>query len=336
MLFSVIVPIYKVETFLKQCIESVLNQSIADFELILVDDGSPDQSGNICDGYAAIDKRITVIHKENGGLVSARKAGAEIAKGEYVVCLDGDDWLSVDSLEIIKAIVEKYNADIVIGSSFWSYAKNDELHKVSAKDGFYNKERIKNTIYPSLIEDRYCNYFSPNLWAKAIKRDLYLQKQLSVDSRIQLGEDQAVVKPCIYGAETLYITDKPLYFYRQNNASMTKNKSVVDLNNAELIARQFESQINMAELDFQAQVYRRFVHDLFNSAVSQFNDKSSSYKDIKHRIISYLNQPTVRERIYKCEFSIKSIKGLLALFALKTKSILLLKIYNAIKNKYNV
>ena len=99
---SIIVPIYKVEEYLPRCVESLLGQTDGDFELILVDDGSPDCCGAICDEYAAKDSRIFVIHKENGGLSDARNAGREIARGEYIAFVDSDDWVSPRYLELLR------------------------------------------------------------------------------------------------------------------------------------------------------------------------------------------------------------------------------------------
>lgn len=112
-MFSIVVPVYKVESYLPQCIESILSQTYTDFELILVDDGSPDNCGKICDAYAAQDNRIRVIHKENGGVTSARLAGAEAAVGEYIVCIDGDDWISPDYLSNFAECIREYAPDIV-------------------------------------------------------------------------------------------------------------------------------------------------------------------------------------------------------------------------------
>ena len=99
MLFSIIVPVYKVEKYLKCCIESILTQSFSDFELVLVDDGSPDNCPKICDDFAKQDKRVKVIHKQNGGLVSARKAGVKVASGEFIVNIDGDDYIKQGYLQ---------------------------------------------------------------------------------------------------------------------------------------------------------------------------------------------------------------------------------------------
>ncbi len=110
---SVIVPAYRVENYLPGCLDSILNQSFRDLEVILVDDGSPDRCGEICDEYAGKDERIRVIHKENGGLSSARNAGLEIARGEYVAFVDSDDTVTPDCYEKLFRCVEKYGADLV-------------------------------------------------------------------------------------------------------------------------------------------------------------------------------------------------------------------------------
>ena len=106
MFFSVIVPVYKVEDYLPNCIESILGQTFSDFELILVDDGSPDNCPKICDSYMEKDQRIKVVHKENGGLASARRAGIKVAQGEYVFNLDSDDLIENDTLECAYKIIK--------------------------------------------------------------------------------------------------------------------------------------------------------------------------------------------------------------------------------------
>lgn len=112
-MLSIIVPIYKIEDYLPQCIESILAQNYSEFELILVDDGSPDDCPAICEDYSKKDSRIKVIHKSNGGLVSARKAGLRIAQGEYIGYVDGDDWIEPDFYERLMRKAEESNADIV-------------------------------------------------------------------------------------------------------------------------------------------------------------------------------------------------------------------------------
>ena len=119
MFFSVIVPVYKVEKYLPRCIDSVLSQSFSDFELILVDDGSPDSCGEVCDNYKERDERIKVIHKANGGLASARRAGIRVARGDYVFNLDSDDLIENDTLECAYKIIKDTNCEIVSFSYKW-------------------------------------------------------------------------------------------------------------------------------------------------------------------------------------------------------------------------
>lgn len=113
-LISVIIPVYKVEGYLSKCIESVINQTYSNIEIILVDDGSPDNCGKICDEYAKMDNRIIVIHKENGGLSDARNAGTEIASGEFITYIDSDDWVNLNYIEILYSTLKNNNADISI------------------------------------------------------------------------------------------------------------------------------------------------------------------------------------------------------------------------------
>lgn len=111
---SIIVPVYKAEPYLKKCIDSILNQTFKDFELILVDDGSPDRCGEICDEYALKDSRIKIIHKENGGQSSARNVGLDIAQGEYIGFVDSDDWIEPDMYKKLFKVLKNDNVDMAI------------------------------------------------------------------------------------------------------------------------------------------------------------------------------------------------------------------------------
>ena len=222
MLFSVIVPIYKIEKYLRRCIDSVLAQSFTNYELILVDDGSPDQCPAICDEYAQKDVRIRVIHKENGGLVSARQAGIQVAAGEYVFHLDGDDAMCEGALENACQIICEMHPDIV---SF-SYRRciNGELGETVddlVPEGLYRKADLEEKVYPKLLSDENMKSLFCFVWGKAIKRELATKHQMRVNRAISLGEDLSCIVPCYLEAETVYMSRKVSYLYTIRNDSLT-------------------------------------------------------------------------------------------------------------------
>mgnify|MGYP002678541719 CR=1 FL=1 len=147
---SIVVPAYNVEEYLPQCVDSILRQTFTDFELLLVDDGSKDSTGKVCDEYAGKDRRIRVIHKENAGLVSARKAGLSKALGTYVAYVDGDDWIAECMMEKLCGQASDTGADIVI-SDFVAAGKTEEPLSQNMDGGFYDKEALKKKVYPEML-----------------------------------------------------------------------------------------------------------------------------------------------------------------------------------------
>lgn len=321
-LYSIIVPIYGVEKYLTQCIESLINQTYQNIEIILVDDGSKDNCAQICDYYATLEKKIKVIHKKNGGLVSARKAGARIASGDYIFCVDGDDWVSHKYIECFDDVISKFRPDVVCCSYIQSDGVVEKKHSFEISGGYYNQKKMKEMIYPISIESEYGVIFPPQLWAKAFKKDLYLVEQLSVIDLIKIGEDGAVVKPILTRAKNLYIIDDCLYFYRYNNESMTKNKSAYDLHGPQYIYKHLRERIDLKYLDFEDQIIRRTVKDIYTVVFSQFNRKEK-YSYIKKEVKKYLLTTDNKEVLMRCKY--KGIKNNLQLFLLKNR--ILLPIY---------
>lgn len=315
MFFSVIVPIYNIEKYLRRCIDSVLSQTFDDFELILVDDGSPDNCPLICDDYKSKDERIKVIHKENGGLVSARQAGVEICEGEYIFNLDGDDHIAPDALQSAYEIIEKTNADIV---SF-SYTEVKESMKGKKVDdilpeGLYVKEDIINKIYPDLL----CNenmlsafYF---IWGRAIKRELICSIQLSVSTKISHGEDVSCVIPCFLKAEKVYVSRKSVYFYTIRGDSLTtsfKTKQITDIANtiehiykySDILPDGFERQIER---------YSAFMCFAIIALAAEGNHRKY-IKEIKELI----NNSVHKQKIKKAKFKNITVKSKISMFLMK-------------------
>ncbi len=221
--FSVIVPVYRVELYLRQCVDSVLDQTFRDFELILVDDGSPDGCGAICDEYAAQDRRVSVIHQENRGLAGARRAGLERAQAEYVCFVDSDDWVRRDWLAVIHGCIkENGGPDMVLYEHVRDTGPAER--PLLAPAGYYDRARLEKEIYPAMLCDLRPGRFGQELvpaymCLKAARRALFLDHYVS-DPRVTLFEDIAMAYECIYYARSLVVCTEPLYVYRQREQSI--------------------------------------------------------------------------------------------------------------------
>lgn len=146
-MISVIVPVYKVEKYLRQCLDSLAAQTLDDIEIIIVDDGSPDGCPDICDEYVAKDARMKVVHKKNGGLLSARKAGLAASCGDYIGFVDGDDWVEPDTfLNMYKAVCE-HSPDMVLSDFLCDYGDRAEPSSQCFEEGFYGRERLEKRYF---------------------------------------------------------------------------------------------------------------------------------------------------------------------------------------------
>lgn len=325
-IYSIIVPIYKVESYLEECISSIISQTYKDLQIILVDDGSPDNCLEICKSFSEKDRRINIVHKENGGLVSARKAGADQAKGDYIICLDGDDWIEPTYVEEIDNVLKDYNYDVVCTGFNIASDSEKKPQKLTERLGSYNKKELEIEIYPHLIQSSKATSFLPTVWAKAFRRELYITYQIKVDNRIAMGEDGACTIPLIYNADSMFIFDNPLYNYRVNENSMTKAKRSQSWSSFFAIVQYLIEAVDMSNNDISEQMNRRIARSFFNVAKSRFNDKKP-YKEIKTEIITQLYQPMVFQAIKKCSFT-GSIKGCVISTVLKNRWIRALWLLN--------
>ncbi len=324
--FSIVVPIYKVEKFLPQCIESLIQQTYQDIEIILVNDGSPDRCGEICEEYARQDNRITVIHKENGGVVSARKLGTEKATGLYMTCIDGDDWIEPDYFEKAAELLKRRNVDIICNGFYLDYPDGTMAAVPLPYPGYYDRRRIEKRIYRNLIESEKCECFAPSVCTKIFRRELYTQQQMCEDDRMKIAEDQAVTKPCIYRAENMYLMPGCLYHYRYNIKSVTREGKPFPWSGPKLMGEHFEKQIPMDESDFQEQLYRRVTHEIFLVASSRFRGEKS-YRQTVKEIKEHLQEPYYQKAM-KCARFRGSWKGVFAHFALRHRLYFLLWLYS--------
>lgn len=318
MLFSVIVPIYNIEKYIRRCIESVLSQSFADFELILVDDGSPDNSGAICDEYAEKDERIQVIHKENGGLVSARQAGIRVASGDYIFHLDGDDAVLPDALESAYKIIKDTNADIV--SFSYKCSINEKIGETVCDlvdEGLYNKSKIEQDIFPKLLLDKNMNHIFYFLWGKAIKRELATKHQLNVNPAISLGEDLSCIVPCFLEAETVYMSKKAIYLYTIRNDSISTDFKTHQISQiADVISSLRGLNIEKPK-DFDEQIsrYSCFMCFAILAAAAEGN-YFNSIRKLKELILGSLH----KEEIQKAYFENITFKSRITISLMKKQN----------------
>lgn len=327
-LFSVIVPIYNKEKYIKECIDSILNQSFKDFELILVDDGSFDNCTAICDEYEKQDNRVKVIHKTNGGLVSSRKEGTKISTGEYIVCVDADDYIKKDYLLNISKEIEKNHSDIICLGHIELFNNKTKEISLDYRCGYYTKEDIIKEIYPSLIQSLDTKHFPVNIWSKAYKRDLYKDIQLNVGEDVKIGEDGVVSIPYIYKANSLSIIKDNSYVYRLNDDSMTSNISVLQINYPKIVTNEYLKYFDINTYDFSSQIDRFMIHQLFSMCLSQFNN-NKSYKEIKNMLLDLLNDEYYHKALNTVKY--KGLKPKLMSFILKNRLIYIIYLVSKIK-----
>ncbi len=219
---SVIVPIYKVEPYLKRAVASILHQTYHNLEIILVDDGSPDQCGRICDDYAKEDNRITVIHKENGGLSDARNAGLDAAHGEYIVFVDSDDFIAEDYVETLMQCLKKYDADVAMCSYAVtaSVELDESIFKASRDETVEvcDRRELLNNLYDANHKD--ATYFIVS-WNKIYKASLWQDVRFP---RGRIHEDEATTYKIYDRAQKGVYLHRPLYGYFTAPSSITRDR----------------------------------------------------------------------------------------------------------------
>lgn len=215
-LISVIVPIYNVEKYLEKCIESIVNQSYKNLEIILINDGSPDSSKEICEKYRQIDSRIVLINKKNGGLSSARNAGLKNATGEIIVCVDSDDWINKDMIQVMYQNLEKYNADLsVCNFEIKDASGKSDIKKFTEQIEILNKEQA---MQYAILPEKFYGF----AWNKMYRRSIL--KDMLYDESIRKGEDSPFTCQYISRCEKIVYQDIPLYYYRQDTVSISRSK----------------------------------------------------------------------------------------------------------------
>lgn len=221
---SIVVPVYKVEKYLERCVLSLQNQTLRDIEIILVDDGSPDNCPALCDAMAKEDSRIKVVHKKNGGLSSARNAGLAVASGDYVGFVDSDDDVELDMYEKLFSVAEKERVDFVMSDYLRFPAEGEPyLKSLDIPGGRYDKTQICENIFPNLIM-RECVDYGPllSVWHCLYRTAFLRSNRITFDEEVRWSEDNIFSAIVGYCADSFYyLKNEGLYHYYQNPGTIT-------------------------------------------------------------------------------------------------------------------
>ncbi|MCR5238231.1 MAG: glycosyltransferase [Lachnospiraceae bacterium] len=221
---SVIVPVYNVAQYLDKCVSSIVCQSLEDIEIIMIDDGSTDESGRICDRFSRMDERIRVVHQENVGLAATRKKAVSIACGEYISFVDGDDWIDIDFLSRLYCLIKNdgKKADLVTSVHIRDHANGSQISRASVEDGIYDRDRIQRDILPRMIWDYSFNGCGivASLCVKLFRRELLQDIMSKMDISLTIGEDGAVMYPFLLASKRVIITHYAGYHYVMRESSM--------------------------------------------------------------------------------------------------------------------
>ena len=340
-LFSVVIPIYKAEKYLEKCVTSVLEQSYDDFELILVDDGSPDKSSEMCDFFSTIDERVKVIHKANGGSVSARKVGVENASGEYIVFLDSDDWIEKELLNDLKTIIlEKRPSTVVYGYKLF-FNNQLTICYQNAEEGLYYGNS-KEKLCDFMISKRPFFTFGiyPTLWTTCTKREIVLDVQKDVPNEITLGDDASIVYACLLQSNSIYVSKITGCVYRDNDQSMTHACDKMMDKRISILADYITSCMRRFKLRNFDQL-NDYLTFMTIQVVGNYllNCNFNCSKNESMRIVdTFLNQSLIKDALLKCDTSSSScpIQARVKIFLLRRRWIglyvLLAKLFSVLRH----
>lgn len=289
-LISVIVPVYKTESYLARCINSIINQTYKNLEIILIDDGSPYQCGMICDEYAARDPRIKVIHQQNAGLSTARNAGLKIASGHYIGFVDSDDWIDADMFEILYKGASTFKAQIAICGFY--YAGGRKHKEVREKDiTLYNRRDALNNL---LRDETVTNH----VWNKLFKKELF-EGIYFPDGRNY--EDRVVTYKLFEKAERIVFLNSSKYYYLRRDDSITGAWTVKSqMDKTILMYERYNDLIKRYPLEKEillAGFYRAFA-DFAYVVSSKRKDYLNTYKKNIGEVIGFAREN--KKEIWKC------------------------------------
>ena len=276
-LITIVIPIYNVENYLHKCVTSVINQTYTNLEIILVDDGSPDKCGEICDEYEKLDKRIKVIHKTNGGLSDARNAGIDIATGKYISFIDSDDYIDQDYVEFLYNQISKYNTRMAICSHRVLYDTGKIIEKQTDEVSILDSKTVLERIL-------YDEDIDLSTWAKLY--DINLFKDIRFPKG-RLYEDSATTYLLIDQCKKISIESKSKYNYVIRRSSITNNKFTAKKMDLITSTEEMADYIITKYPDLKSAAERRVMYSYLSTLSQLVNDEKSHFEEEK-KIMGYI------------------------------------------------
>lgn len=337
---SIIIPVYNTEKYLKECIDSILNQNYSDFEIILVNDGSKDNSKKICEEYSKKDSRIIFFDKENEGVSLTRNFGITKARGKYITFIDADDWLEKEAYYKIFNILEK-NQDVDLFIYNFNYYKDSKIENKCAPETFFVENEEIKKVQATLLNPNYFSLTKFNTkfkglaypWNKIFKRSIIVDNNLQfrIINRKAVYEDLLFVYEYLQYSNKVYFLKEELYNYRVvgESASNKYNEEIVNINN-ELFDNLLNlDKNNMEEEFFKQSFYVRVINNFYLSLNSYFYNKKNLNK-VRDKIKSVkklLNEKIYNEAFQRIKIDLLSGNLKIVTILVKFKMFYLLYIY---------
>lgn len=307
---SIVVPVYNTEEYLECCINSILAQEFTDYELILVDDGSTDNSGDICDRYAAEHAHVRCLHQPNGGHTCARQNGVRASCGEYITFVDSDDWISPEMYSHMCRAAQDTQADIVHCNMTAVMPHKKEVRGVPFSAGFYDKSKLEDVVYPYMIYTG--TYFkfgiAPGMVNKLFRRSILEKYLFQIPHNIVVGEDGPVTYSCMLEASSVYFCDESYYFYRSNPDSLCHHIDTNRLAENHTMFETYERVIDTAAYpDVLRQLHYFFVYQSLLTYIPVFRTLIRESADFKKIFMAECSNRHIREAF--ASVPIKDITG---------------------------
>lgn len=308
---SIIIPVYNAGEYLPCCLDSILAQKFTDYEIILIDDGSTDNSAALCDKYAAAHAMVRCLHQPNSGHTAARQNGVRASRGQYIAFVDSDDWVSPEMYGRMCNAAKKTGSDIVHCNFTAVMPHKEKVCGIPFSAGLYNKEQLIDTVYPNMIY--FGTYFefgiAPNLWNKLFKRDILEKYLFRIPHNIVVGEDGPITYACMLDASRIFFCDEAFYYYRSNTGSLCHQISPKRLAENHTMFETYAQLVDQSAYPFiHNQLHYFFVYQSLLTLVPVFRTILQESGDYRRLFLAECNHPYIRDAFQAVP--LKDIAGL--------------------------